>query len=109
MKKIATACFVLALIVSLPLLNLAACAGPSYYAQAVSGHLRLMRQRENITEILVADSADADLRRELRGYPESDEHLKRAVAKAMALKPRGHDFNLKGQPVIFRHMNMTGG
>jgi cyclic pyranopterin phosphate synthase len=51
----------------------------------------------------------ADLRRELRGYPESDEHLKRAIVKAMSLKPRGHDFSLNGQPVIFRHMNMTGG
>lgn len=50
-----------------------------------------------------------DLRRELRGYPESDEHLKRAIVRAMSLKPRGHDFDLKVQPVIFRHMNMTGG
>ena len=50
-----------------------------------------------------------DLRRELRGYPESDEHLKRAIRHAMSIKPRGHDFELDGQPIIFRHMNMTGG
>jgi cyclic pyranopterin phosphate synthase len=50
-----------------------------------------------------------DLRRELRGYPESDEHLKRAIRQSMSIKPRGHDFELQGQPVIFRHMNMTGG
>ena len=51
----------------------------------------------------------ADLRRELRGYPESDAHLQRAIIQAMSLKPRGHDFDLDAKPVIFRHMNMTGG
>ncbi|MCG6863709.1 MAG: GTP 3',8-cyclase MoaA [Chromatiaceae bacterium] len=51
----------------------------------------------------------ADLRRELRGYPDSDEHVRRAIVRAMSLKPRGHDFDLGVQPVIFRHMNMTGG
>ena len=51
----------------------------------------------------------SDLRRELRGYPDNDDHLKRAIVRAMSLKPRGHDFNLNEQPVIFRHMNMTGG
>jgi len=50
-----------------------------------------------------------DLRRELRGYPESDDHVKRAIRRAMSIKPHGHDFDLGEQPVIFRHMNMTGG
>lgn len=50
-----------------------------------------------------------DLRRELRGYPDSDEHLRQAISRAMSIKPRGHDFDLTTQPVIFRHMNMTGG
>jgi len=27
----------------------------------------------------------------------------------MAIKPRGHDFDLASQPVILRHMNTTGG
>jgi cyclic pyranopterin phosphate synthase len=27
----------------------------------------------------------------------------------MAIKPKGHDFNLSGAPIIFRHMNATGG
>jgi cyclic pyranopterin phosphate synthase len=27
----------------------------------------------------------------------------------MAIKPRGHEFDLQGQPVILRHMNLTGG
>lgn len=51
----------------------------------------------------------ADLRRELRGYPDNDEHVRQMIRRAMSLKPRGHDFDLAEQPVIFRHMNMTGG
>ena len=51
----------------------------------------------------------ADLRRTLRGNPTDDERLKRAIVAAMDLKPRGHDFDLQAKPIIFRHMNMTGG
>lgn len=50
-----------------------------------------------------------DLRRELRGYPDNDAHVEKAIVKAMSLKPRGHDFDVTVQPVIFRHMNTTGG
>ena len=39
----------------------AACAGPGYYAQAVSGHLSLMRGRQEIAEILAADDTDPQL------------------------------------------------
>lgn len=51
----------------------------------------------------------ADLRRTLRGNPTDDGRLKQAIVAAMDLKPRGHDFDLQSKPVIFRHMNMTGG
>ena len=50
-----------------------------------------------------------DLRRVLRGNPTDDERVKRAIVSAMSIKPRGHDFDLGGQPLILRHMNMTGG
>lgn len=50
-----------------------------------------------------------DLRRVLRAHPADDEPLVDAIMKAMHLKPEGHDFNLLQQPVILRHMNMTGG
>ncbi len=66
MKKLAAFCTVLAFAALLSLVNLAACAGPSYYAQAFAGHFRLMRQREKITDVLSADQTDAELRRELR-------------------------------------------
>jgi len=51
----------------------------------------------------------ADLRRALRANPVDDLPLKRAIIRAMAIKPAGHDFDLAVRPVILRHMNMTGG
>ncbi|WP_058554473.1 GTP 3',8-cyclase MoaA [Thiohalocapsa sp. ML1] len=51
----------------------------------------------------------ADLRRALRANPSDDERVKQAIRDAMAIKPRGHDFDLTEQPIIFRHMNATGG
>lgn len=50
-----------------------------------------------------------DLRRALRANPGDDEAVKRALVAAMSIKPRGHGFELGVQPVIFRHMNVTGG
>ncbi|MBS0602273.1 GTP 3',8-cyclase MoaA [Plasticicumulans sp.] len=50
-----------------------------------------------------------DLRHVLRAHPGDPERLKQAIVEAMHIKPKGHDFNLKAQPVILRHMNMTGG
>jgi cyclic pyranopterin phosphate synthase len=50
-----------------------------------------------------------DLRRALRANPLDDDSVKRAIRAAMSIKPRGHDFDLKEQPIIFRHMNATGG
>jgi cyclic pyranopterin phosphate synthase len=50
-----------------------------------------------------------DLRRVVRANPGDDQALKTAIRASMAIKPRGHDFDLEGLPVIFRHMNHTGG
>ena len=50
-----------------------------------------------------------DLRRALRANPTDDERVKQAIASAMSLKPRGHNFELGTRPLILRHMNMTGG
>jgi predicted aminopeptidase len=55
----------LAAAVSLTLLLLSGCAGPSYYSQAVSGHLHLMSGRENIQDILDQAGTDPELQREL--------------------------------------------
>lgn len=50
-----------------------------------------------------------DLRAVLRAHPGNLDELKQRIRKAMDIKPRGHDFSLKAQPIIFRHMNATGG
>lgn len=50
-----------------------------------------------------------DLRRVLRANPLDDAPLRQAIIQSMELKPKGHDFDLTSQPVLFRHMNATGG
>ena len=50
-----------------------------------------------------------DLRRVVRGNPGDDAALKAAIVDAMRIKPKGHEFDLEAKPVIFRHMNHTGG
>ncbi|MDQ5909283.1 MAG: 3,8-cyclase [Pseudomonadota bacterium] len=50
-----------------------------------------------------------DLRQVLRAHPGHHERLKQAIIAAMAIKPRGHEFQLGGQSVILRHMSHTGG
>jgi GTP 3',8-cyclase len=50
-----------------------------------------------------------DLRRVLRAHPGELEPVKQAIRDSMAIKPLGHEFDLATKPVIFRHMNLTGG
>jgi cyclic pyranopterin phosphate synthase len=50
-----------------------------------------------------------DLRRVVRANPGDDEALRHALKAAMAIKPKGHEFDLEGVPVLLRHMSMTGG
>lgn len=51
----------------------------------------------------------ADLRAVVRAAPGNLDRLKAAIVAAMAIKPKGHEFNLAQAPVILRHMNVTGG
>ena len=50
-----------------------------------------------------------DLRAILRGHPEDSARLGQAIREAMQIKPKGHEFDVQAQPIIFRHMNRTGG
>lgn len=50
-----------------------------------------------------------DLRRVLRANPADDEKVQEALLESMGIKPKGHEFDLQAQPVIFRHMSATGG
>lgn len=54
----------------------------------------------------------ADLRAPLRNNPGNDAPLERAIRDAIALKPKGHDFDYSRQTVdgkMSRHMSHTGG
>ena len=50
-----------------------------------------------------------DLKRVLRSNPTDLNKVKQALIKSMEIKPKGHDFDITEQPVIFRHMSVTGG
>ena len=50
-----------------------------------------------------------DLKHILRSNPGDLNVVKRAIVDSMAIKPKGHDFNLREQTLIFRHMSHTGG
>ena len=50
-----------------------------------------------------------DLRHTIRSNPGDMDKLKDTIRNSMAIKPKGHDFNLDTKPVILRHMNVTGG
>ncbi len=50
-----------------------------------------------------------DLRAVIRERPGDEAALKLAIRAAMDIKPLGHDFQLAAKPIIFRHMNATGG
>ena len=54
----------------------------------------------------------ADLRAPLRNNPSDDAPLEQAIRNAIALKPKGHDFDYSRQAVdgrMSRHMSHTGG
>ncbi|MCL5974807.1 MAG: GTP 3',8-cyclase MoaA [Gammaproteobacteria bacterium] len=42
-----------------------------------------------------------DLRDIIRRHPGDIDQLKQAIIKSMDIKPKGHDFNIKEQPIIF--------
>ncbi len=50
-----------------------------------------------------------DLRKVVRANPDDNEALRQAIIDSMAIKPKGHEFDLSRDPVISRHMNHTGG
>ena len=50
-----------------------------------------------------------DLKKIIRAHPGNNEKLKESIRNSMHIKPKGHDFNTQDKPIIFRHMNVTGG
>lgn len=50
-----------------------------------------------------------DLKHVIRANPGDRTALKNAIIQSLDIKPKGHDFNIKSNEILLRHMNMTGG
>ena len=67
---------------------------------------------EGMLLLCLGQEHSLDLRKVVRANPDAsinnDEALKEAIIGAMQLKPKGHDFNLKEQAIIMRHVSAAG-
>ena len=59
--------------------------------------------------LCLGNEHSVDLKQVLREHPDNSAYLKQVIIDAMAIKPEKHEFNLHEQPIILRHMNVTGG
>lgn len=64
---------------------------------------------EGLLLLCLGQEHSLDLRRILRQHPGDDVRLGQAIRDAMQIKPQGHEFDLDDKPILFRHMNVTGG
>ena len=79
--------FLVLLIFSLTLFShLSGCAGPSYYAQAISGHMGLMRSRVSIEELLDDPQTDPELAARLK----QTEQMRQYAHERLALSENGN-------------------
>ncbi|MGR9115530.1 MAG: GTP 3',8-cyclase MoaA [Gammaproteobacteria bacterium] len=59
--------------------------------------------------LCLGNEHSVDLKKVVRANPGDMSVLKQAIVAAMQIKPEKHEFNIHEQPVIFRHMSVTGG
>ncbi len=59
--------------------------------------------------LCLGNEHSVDLKRVIRANPGDREKLKQAIIDSMQIKPEKHEFDLKEQPIILRHMSATGG
>ena len=59
--------------------------------------------------LCLGNEHSVDLRAVIRSSSGDLELLKKSIIEAMAIKPEKHHFEVETQPVIFRHMSVTGG
>jgi len=64
---------------------------------------------EGLLLLCLGQEHSLDLRQILREHPGDGVRLSQAIRAAMQIKPQGHEFDLEAKPVLFRHMNVTGG
>lgn len=59
--------------------------------------------------LCLGNEHSVDLKAVLRSQPDNMILLNQAIVDAMLIKPEKHEFNIHEQPVILRHMSVTGG
>jgi cyclic pyranopterin phosphate synthase len=59
--------------------------------------------------LCLGNEHSVDLKKVIRAHPGNREKLKQVIIDSMEIKPEKHEFNLKEQPIILRHMSVTGG
>ncbi len=70
---------------------------------------RVRLTAEGMLLLCLGQEHSMDLRRVVRANPLEDQPLRQAILDSMQIKPKGHEFDLTSKPVLFRHMNATGG
>ncbi len=59
--------------------------------------------------LCLGNEHSVNLKQVLRRWPGDEERLRKTIVEAMEIKPERHYFRLDEQPVILRHMSVTGG
>jgi GTP 3',8-cyclase len=59
--------------------------------------------------LCLGNEHSVDLKAVIRSNPGDRAILKQTIVDAMLIKPEKHEFNIHEQPVILRHMSVTGG
>lgn len=59
--------------------------------------------------LCLGNEHSVDLKAIVRAHPNDMTVLKQAITDAMQIKPEKHEFDIHEQPVILRHMSVTGG
>ncbi|MEF3075274.1 GTP 3',8-cyclase MoaA [Methylobacter sp. Wu1] len=59
--------------------------------------------------LCLGNEHSVDLKKVMRAHPGDMAVLKQAIIDAMSIKPEKHEFNIHEQPILLRHMSVTGG
>ena len=70
---------------------------------------RVRLTAEGLLLLCLGQEHSMDLKHIIRSHPGDREVLKDAIIRSLDIKPLGHDFDIKSNEILLRHMNMTGG
>lgn len=70
---------------------------------------RVRLTAEGLLLLCLGQEHSMDLKQVIRSHPGDREVLKNAIMRSLDIKPKGHDFDIKSNEILLRHMNMTGG